>query len=412
MTVAEMVMVVTLLLMVSGKAPIYLTAAVGSAIAALAFGVPIRSGEGATLTSLLQAGLHPVLVDMLGVLLFIGIMEKTGFLQIIIMKIMEVGHRLGGGPGICTAGGVAAGIIGGLTGFTQPAITAVITGPAAVKLGVKPNEAAGTQALANALGNFGGFTHPTMVAVVATTGIRFGMINVIGVIVGLSAFAMSFWLLSRRLKGRTFEAVQIDLQAVSNAEFFKAILPFITLFVGFIVGFPIILVGIVSAMLVVFLSAMSLAEGEQAMMEGVARIATPLFATIAFLFMSAVIEEIGLVYHIKDAIEPFLRFAPIQIMLLVAAVTAFVTQSNSASIAIVIPFLQVVLATGADPFAAAVAAAGAPAIMQLFLTGGPVAGLATVIPVIPGSDLKGANRFQRPSILFSLLVLLVITFFI
>ena len=40
--------------------------------------------------------------------------------------------------------------------------------------------------------------------------------------------------------------------------------------------------------------------------------------------------------------------------------------------------------------------------MQYFLTGGPVAALATAIPVIPGSDLKTANRFQRPSILAGL----------
>lgn len=61
-------------------------------------------------------------------------------------------------------------------------------------------------------------------------------------------------------------------------------------------------------------------------------------------------------------------------------------------------------------FAAAFAAASGASLIQYFLTGGPVAALATVIPVIPGSDLKGANAFQRPSILFGCLVAFLITF--
>ena len=65
---------------------------------------------------------------------------------------------------------------------------------------------------------------------------------------------------------------------------------------------------------------------------------------------------------------------------------------------------------GERDFAAAFAAASGASLIQYFLTGGPVAALATVIPVIPGSDLKGANAFQRPSILFGCLVAFLITF--
>jgi len=144
------------------------------------------------------------------------------------------------------------------------------------------------------------------------------------------------------------------------------------------------------------------------MMAGIHRISTPLFATVAFLFMSAVINHIGLVDLVADRLEPALNAAPILIMLLVSAVAGFITQSNGASAAIVVPFLAVVLASGADPFSAAVAAAGGTAIMQYFLTGGPVAALSTVIPVIPGSELKAANRFQRPAILGTLGVLTII----
>ncbi|WP_230460414.1 hypothetical protein [Sansalvadorimonas verongulae] len=49
--------------------------------------------------------------------------------------------------------------------------------------------------------------------------------------------------------------------------------------------------------------------------------------------------------------------------------------------------------------------------MQYYLTGGPVAALATVIPVIKGSDLKEANQFQRPSMLFGMVLLLAVSLF-
>jgi len=412
---AQIIMVLTLLLMVSGKVPLYLTAVIGATIAALVAGVPFNDAD-VTIRTLLGAGLHPVLLDMLGVLLFIGIMESTGFLKIIIFRIMTLGKRVGGGPGVAAAGGISAGIIGGMTGFTQPAITGVVTGPASVKLGVEPNKSAGMHALAGILGNYGGFTHPTMVAVVATAGIGFGMINVVGIIVGLSSFVIAFLLMRRSMKAANAMVADVsdeDLVAEGDRDaltgsFLKAIFPFIVLLAGLIAGFPIVLVGIVASLLVMLLARENPGSGEKVMMAGIHRISTPLFATVAFLFMSAVINHIGLVDLVADRLEPALNAAPILIMLLVSAVAGFITQSNGASAAIVVPFLAVVLASGADPFSAAVAAAGGTAIMQYFLTGGPVAALSTVIPVIPGSELKAANRFQRPAILGTLGVLTII----
>jgi hypothetical protein len=420
LVVAQILMVLTLALMLSGLAPIYLTAIVGASIAGLAAGFPLAGDAETTLVKLINSGLNPVIADMAGVLLFIGIMEKTGFLDVIIKKIIQVGRKLGGGPGVAAAGGIAAGVLGALTGFTQPAITAVITGPAAVKLGVNPSKVAGIQSHAGHLGNFGGFTHPTMVAVVATAGIGFGKINVIGVIASLSIFAISYVRLKREEKAIGFKLSEDKLkeitdqfEAVSNGTSFgKAIFPFILLFVGFTLGFPVFLVGTVASILVVLLAGMPIAQGEKAMLDGVGKIATPLVATISFLFMSAVINKIGLVGILADWFSPVLSVAPIQIMLLVSALTGLFTQSNAASAAIVVPFLQIVLKTGADPFATAVAAAGGCAIMQYFLTGGPVAALATTIPVIPGSELKAANKFQRPSIFGGLIVLFIITMFL
>ena len=145
------------------------------------------------------------------------------------------------------------------------------------------------------------------------------------------------------------------------------------------------------------------------MISGLGRIATPLFATLCFLFLAAGIRSTGLAHAISGACRPLLDVAPIQAMLIVAAFTALLTQSYSASVAILIPFLEAVVESGADPMAAGLAAASGGALMQYFLTGGPVSALATIIPVIPGSDLKTANHFQRPSILFGVLVALVIT---
>lgn len=418
--IAQGVMVLTLLLMVIGKTPIYSTAIIGSTIAAVIAGIPFSGGVDVTISKLINSGLNPVIADMAGVLMFIGIMEHIGFLNVIIKGIIKLGRVLGGGPGVAAAGGIAAGIIGMLTGFTQPAITAVITGPASVKLGVDVNKSAGIHAHAGTLGNFGGFTHPTQVTVVATTGIGFGMINVVGVIVGLSLFAMSFFRLKRDERKRGFKLDTSELKKIvedfeKNETGIKlpiAILPFIVLIVGFVLGYPVFLVGVISGLFSIALARFSYFDGEKAMLNGVGRIATPLVATIGFLFMSAVIKNVGLADLIGVIFDPFLSFAPIQTLLLISAFGGLITQSNGASIAITLPFLQAALGMGADPFALACAAAGGSAVMQYFLTGGPVAALATVIPVIEGSELKAANKFQRPSILFGLLVLFVLSFFL
>lgn len=419
MTTAQILMTLTLLLMVSGRTPLYLTAIIGSAVAGIAAGFPLSGKADVTILKLINSGLNPVIADMAGVLLFIGIMEKTGFLDIIIRKIMQIGVKAGGGPGIAAAGTFAAGAIGALTGFTQPAITAVVTGPAAIKFGLHPNKVAGIHGHAGHFGNFAGFTHPTQVAVIATAAIGFGAINVVGAIVGLSIIAFSYFRMQRDLKKSGFKLSAEELAEVKNAteskhstSFSLAILPFVVFCAGFVLGYPVFFMGAIAAVLVALIAKISMSEGESAMLQGVGRIATPLVATIGFLFMSAVMNKIGLVQLVSELFGPIVAIAPIQAMLLVAAVTGLFTQSNGASAAVVVPFLQVVLNAGADPLAAACAAAGGAAIMQYFLTGGPVAALSTVIPVVPGSELKAANRFQRPSILFGLFVLFVITLFI
>lgn len=418
MTISQILMTLTLLLMVSGRTPLYLTAIIGSSIAAIAAGFPLSGKAEITVLKLINGGLNPVIADMAGVLLFIGIMDKSGFLDIVIRKIMQIGVKVGGGPGIAAAGTFAAAVIGALTGFTQPAITAVVTGPAAIKFGLNPNKVAGMQAHAGHFGNFAGFTHPTQVAVVATAAIGFGAINVVGAVVGLSIIAFSYFRLQRELKQSGFKLSAKDLTEINDAttskfttSFSLAILPFLVFCVGFVLGYPVFLMGAVSAIMVALIAKMAMNKGEAAMLEGVGKIATPLVATIGFLYMSGVMNKIGLVQLISELFGPVVAVAPIQAMLLVSALTGLFTQSNGASAAIVVPFLQVVLNAGADPLTAACAAAGGSAIMQYFLTGGPVAALSTVIPVVPGSELKAANKFQRPAILFGLLVLFAVTLF-
>jgi len=430
MLIAQIIIIITLIAMISGKVPIYLTAFVGATTAALAAGFPMvapyAAYEGSVVIRLVIAnGLNPVILDMLGVLLFIGIMEKVGFLNSIILKIIQVGHKLGKGPGVATAGGIAAGIIGGMTGFTQPAITGVVTGPPAVEMGVDKNRVAGILAHAGHLGNLGGFTHPTIVAVVAMTGIAWGPTNLVGIIVALSIFAASFVRVRQMMKneGTLSKKVEIKLET-SEVPFGKAVIPFIVLIVVFVLGVPVVMAGIGSALLVVLMSHRNFIEGEKTMMEGLGRITVPLFATVSFLYLAGIVREVGLIDILVRAeggvvVGGLLYGAMTQspiililIMFLIGSIAGLVTQSNGASIPFILPVLMALLEAGVNPVAAAVAAAGGPAIMQYYLTGGPVAALSTVIPIIPDSDLKLANKFQRPSILVGMAVLFIITVFL
>lgn len=414
MEIAQIIMVLTLLLMVTGRTPIYLTAILGSSVAALAAGFPLAGKADITIIKLINSGLNPVIADMAGVLMFIGIMTKAGFLDVLIHKIMQIGSRIGGAAGITAAGALVAGIIGALTGFTQPAVTAAITGPAAIKLGQDPNKTAGLAAHAGHFGNFAGFTHPTQVAVVATAAIGFGMINVVGAIVGISIIWFSYMRLHKEsiAKGQTLTKEQLteiehSLASSTQVSTFRAILPFILFIIGFVLGYPVFLVGIFAAVITAILGKVGMSTGEAAMLEGVAKIATPLVATVGFLYMSSVMNKVGLVGIISDLLGPVLSISPVFVMLFVSAIAGFLTQSNAAAVAIVVPFLQVVLKMGADPLAAACAAAGGSAVWQYFLTGGPVAALSTVIAVVPGSNLKTANKFQRPAMVFGFVILFI-----
>ncbi len=77
-----------------------------------------------------------------------------------------------------------------------------------------------------------------------------------------------------------------------------------------------------------------------------------------------------------------------------------------------LPFLQATMKVCNYNFALAFVAAGGASIAQYFLTGGPVAALSTVIPLVEGSNLKDSNKFQRPSQLFALFLIFIISFFI
>ena len=414
MEIAQIIMLLTLILMITGRTPLYLTAIIGSVAASLAAGFPLTGKADVTISKLITSALSPVIVDMLGVLLFIGILEKCGYLDIIIRKIMEVGRKLGGGPGVATAGGVAAGVIGALTSFTQPAITAAVTGPASVKLGLDPNKAAATHGYAAQLSNLAGFTHPTFLAIIALTGVQFGMINLYGLIAGATIFIVNYY---RAKKSMIAEGKPLHPPVGPGEEDYldptlvwKSFGSFAILVIGFCAGLPIFLVGVLASLVVIALTRTNLAEGEKAMISGVTKISTPLVAIISFLFMSAVINKIGLVTLVAKYLTPSLELAPVQLLFVVSALAGLITQSNAASAVIVLPFVQIILGMGVDPFATTVAAVGGAAIMQLYLTGGPVTSLPTIIPVIPGSDVKTANKFQRPSMLAGLVVSFLLTF--
>ena len=418
--IAQLLMIVVLVLMISGKTPLYITAIIGSTIVALVAGFPFSGKEEFSIASLVKSGLNPVIADMTGVLLFLGILEGSGFLAIIVQSVIRLGMRMGGAPGVCAAGSIAAGIMGMLTGYSPPIVTGAIAGPAAIKMGADTNQTVGTLGHAGGLGNFGGFTHPTQVALIATVGIGFGLINVVGAICALTIIFVSFtrmyfYMKKRNLllsKEQTNEMVK-ELERSSESKqvsAFIAFLPFIVLILGFIVGLPVFIVGVVCGVLVMLLAKINLAQGEAMMIEGLQRMAIPLVATIGFLYMSGAIKHIGLINTIGELLEPMLSVSPILVMLLVSIFAGTITQSYSASGALTIPMLTVVIAAGANPLAACVAAASGSALTQHFLTGGPVANLPTLIPVCEGSDLKTANRFQRPSILCGVATVIMFSF--
>ncbi|EAJ6151285.1 citrate transporter [Campylobacter lari] len=415
--ISQIFMCITLFLMVIGKTPLYLTAVVGTTISVL---IAMLDSDNILINSLLLAGLNPVILDMTGILMFIGIMQSSGFMDDIIKIIIKFGRRIGGGEGIASASAICAGVIGMLTGFTQPSVTAVITAKPSVLLGMNPNHSAAIHGHAGHLGNFGGFTHPTQVAIIGATNIGFGLINIFAIFVTVSLILCSaFW--SKIYQRKNFvvidkNKIQEIVKEIENQNskhsVYVIFLPFIVLFGGFILGYPIFLSGVFSSILTIVLSRVNIFNAEKNMIDGVNKIAIPLVATITFLFMSAVIKEIGLAKTIATIFEPILNVAPVQAMFIVAVFAGFITQSYGASSAILLPFLQATMEVCDYNFALAFVAAGGASIAQYFLTGGPVAALSTVIPLVEGSNLKDSNKFQRPSQLFALFLIFIISFFI
>lgn len=413
--VAQLFVVLTLVLMIIGKTPMYVTAVVGSTLAALFAGIPLFGSAPVTIKSLLIGGLNPVLIDMGGILLFIGIMQSTGFLHVIIGDIIRAGNYLGGGPGIITAAAAVAGGIGMMVGFTQAAITGVMAGPAAIKLGVDKNEAAGALQHANILGCGAGFSHPTVVGILAVAGIGYGMVNLWGLVIAAAVMGIAYVRMQAHARKEGFtskltpEEINTILEKFNHEKTttipsWKAFLPFLILIVAASSGAPIFIVCFFCALLTALLARRNLQQSQKEMIDGVKMIAVPFIATIVFLFMSGVIKNTGFVDTMASFFEPLLKYSPELLMFIVSILTGIITQSLAASAAIILPFLTVVLGAGGDPMASSVAAIAGANIGQYYLTGGPVSGLNTVIPVVPGSDLVKANLFQRPDYLFGFAV--------
>lgn len=416
MITAQIIMVLTLIIMITGKAPLYITAVVGGVCSALAAGFPLAGSDANAISKILISALNPVIVDMLGVLLFIGIMQKCGYMDVVIWNIMDFGRRHGGAPGIATAAGLAAALLGALTAFTQPVITATIAGPAAVKLGLSPNKTSGIISMANTVANACGFTHPTMLAILAVTGVHFGLINAWAFAGSIWIYIFAYWRARREMirEGLPINPVGQTLEKLPEGapSFKKAIFPFIVLCVAFFSGVPVFLVGMGTGILIIFMERMTLAQGEKAMISGVSQISIPIVAIISLMFMSNVINRIGLVELIAEYAVPYIAMAPIQILFLISAIAGTITQSNAASAPIVLLFTQVAMNMGCDPLGVSFAAITGCAIMQLFLTGGALTALPVVAGVIPGTVQKVANRWQRPAMLVGLSVCFLITFVI
>jgi len=418
MIIAQIIMVLTLLVMIFGIAPLYLAAVVGTTLAALAAGFPLIGSSPDSISKLLVGAMNPVIVDMLGVLLFVGIMKKSGYMDVIIWKIMEIGRKKGGAPGIATAAGLAAALLGALTAFTQPVIMATIAGPAATRLGLSPNKTSAIISMANTVANNAGFTHPTMLAILGLTGVKFGLINFWGFAGSIGIYIFAYYRAKREMLQEGIE-IRKDLDEDSSITlpgnappFIKAFFPFLILCITFFMGVPVFLVGVGCSILVIIMAGMNLQEGEKSMVSGVAQIAIPIVAIISLMFMSNVIGKIGLVKLVAEYVKPYIVIAPIQILLIISALAGIITQSNAASAPIVLPFVQIVLGLGADPLAVSFAAITGCAIMQLFLSGGALTALPVVAGVIPGTNQKIANKWQRPCMLVGLGVSFLLTFIV
>lgn len=416
MLAAQIIMVCTLLVMIFGLAPLYLTAAVGATLAALAAGFPLIGSSPDSIAKLLISAMNPVIVDMLGVLLFIGIMQKSGYMDVIIYKIMDVGRKKGGAPGIATAAGLAAALLGALTAFTQPVIMATIAGPAATRLGLSPNKTSAIISMANTVANNAGFTHPTMLAILALTGVKFGLINFWGFVGSIGIYVFAYYRAKREMFSEGLDVLRYsDTESFATLNenapsFARAFFPFLVLCITFFMGIPVFLVGMGCGILVVVMSKTALQEGEKAMVSGVTQIATPIVAIISLMYMSNVIAKIGLVGIVAKHVGPYIALAPIQLLLIISAIAGTITQSNAASAPIVLPFVQIVMGLGAEPLAVSFAAISGCAIMQLFLSGGALTALPVVAGVIPGTNQKLANRWQRPCMLVGLGVCFILTF--
>lgn len=220
----------------------------------------------------------------------------------------------------------------------------------ATKLGMDPNKTAGLAAHAGHFGNFAGFTHPTQVAVVATAAIGFGAINVVGAITGISIIAFSWYRIVREMRKNPpiisqdiKDEVARSLSNKSGISFSLAIFPFLLFCIGFVLGIPVFVDGTVCAILVAILAKMNPRKSETDMIDGVKRASIPIVATISFLFMSGVINKIGLVDVISNIMAPLVSISPVYTMLFVSALAGFITQSNAASVAIDVPFCRLSL---------------------------------------------------------------------
>lgn len=71
------------------------------------------------------------------------------------------------------------------------------------------------------------------------------------------------------------------------------------------------------------------------MFEGVKMLSVPFTAIIIFLFLSGVINNVGVITTLEAWFEPFLNSSPILLMFVVASIAGTVTQSYTGSAAII-----------------------------------------------------------------------------
>ena len=131
------------------------------------------------------------------------------------------------------------------------------------------------------------------------------MFNVWGALSAFAIMGAAYWRMKHRIiseggqvsrfSKEQIERILNDFENTDNISSVKAFIPFIVLLVFAATGIPIFVVCFVAALLTIALSRRPMMQSEADMVEGVKMLSVPFTAIIIFLFLSGVINNVGVI---------------------------------------------------------------------------------------------------------------------